>query len=254
MDANSKLGPNYIPGDPYDMSKNGKVLDGIIDRHALCVVNGLTGKQKGVITRERHTVSGVERSVIDLVIMSSDMIKHIENIHVDEERVDVLTKNVKLHNGICLKKSDHNIITTKLNISWTTNKAKVMEIFNFKDTKSLQMFKEVTTKTDHLSKLIDSDKSIHLVTKKFLKRLQGFVHQCFKKIRIVEKEDKKLTEMYNLRRLLRTKSDEDSLKKLDELEDKLSEEYSERMFTKIMGEIKAILQYMHMKILKYLSM
>ena len=79
-------------------------MDGIIDRHALCVVNGLTGKQKGVITRERHTVSGVERSVIDLVIMSSDMTKHIENIHVDEERVDVLTKNFKSHNGICLKK------------------------------------------------------------------------------------------------------------------------------------------------------
>ena len=56
-------------------------MDGIIDGHALCVVNGLTGKQKGVITRERHTVSGVERSVIDLVIMSSDMTKHIENNH-----------------------------------------------------------------------------------------------------------------------------------------------------------------------------
>ena len=179
MDANSKLGPNYIPGDSHDMSQNGKVLDGIIDRHALCVINGLTGKRKGVITRERHTVNGVERSVIDLVIMSSDMTQHVENIHFDEERVDVLTKNVKLNNGICLTKSDHNIITTKLNISWTTNKAKVIEIFNFKDTKSLEMFKHVTTKTDHLCKIIDSDKSIHLVTKKFLKTLQGFVHHCF---------------------------------------------------------------------------
>ena len=166
------------------------------------------------------------------------MTKYIENIHVDEERVDVLTKNVKTNNGIRLTKSDHNIITTKLNISWTTHQTKVMEIFNFKDTKSLGMFKQATTKTDHLSKIIDSEKSIHLVTKKFLKRLQGFVHQCFKKIRIVEKEDRNLTEMYNARRLLRTKSDEDSLKKLDELENKLSEEYSDRMFNKIMGEIK----------------
>ena len=162
-------------------------MDGIIDRHALCVVNGLTGKQKGVITRERHTVSGVERSVIDLVIMSSDMTKYIENIHVDEERVDVLTKNVKTNNGICLTKSDHNIITTKLNISWTTHKTKVMEIFNFKDTKSLEMFKQATTKTDHLSKLIDSEKSIHLVTKSFLKDSKVLYINALKRSELLNK-------------------------------------------------------------------
>jgi hypothetical protein len=67
MDANSKLGPRYISGDPHEMSQNGRVLEGIIERHEMCVVNGLLNKRKGVITREKRTVNSLERSVIDLV-------------------------------------------------------------------------------------------------------------------------------------------------------------------------------------------
>ena len=93
-----------------------------------------------------------------------------------------------------------------------------------------------------LSKLIESNKSIHVVTKKFLKRLQGFIHQCFEKIRIVDKEDKKLTELYKARRLLRTKPYEESLLRLEEVEKQLSEQYSNEMYNKIMDEIKNVVK------------
>ena len=116
MDANSKLGPQIIPGDPHPMSKNGKVLEGIIERHALCVVNSLLEKRQGIITRERQTVNGIEQSIIDFVLMSSDLMDHIEHIHIDEDRVHVLSKNIKTKNGISYNESDHNIISTKLNI------------------------------------------------------------------------------------------------------------------------------------------
>ena len=53
FDANSKMGPQHISGDPHPQSENGTVLKGILERHAMCVANGLTGKSKGVITRER---------------------------------------------------------------------------------------------------------------------------------------------------------------------------------------------------------
>ena len=69
MNAHSKLGPEYIEGDPHKQSKNGRLLADIMDRHALIVINGLKQKCDGLITRERHTVEGVERSVIDFVIM-----------------------------------------------------------------------------------------------------------------------------------------------------------------------------------------
>ena len=73
MDANAKLGPDLIQGDPHVKSPNGKLLEAILERHALCVVNGIVAKRKGIITREKITVAGVERSVIDFVIVSHDL-------------------------------------------------------------------------------------------------------------------------------------------------------------------------------------
>ena len=59
------------------------------------MVNYLVDKIKGTITREKHSVNDVEKSIIDFVLMSNDLVKHIEHIHVDNERVHVLSKNIK---------------------------------------------------------------------------------------------------------------------------------------------------------------
>jgi hypothetical protein len=52
MDANSKLGPSWIPNDPHSQSQNDKILAGIIERHGLVVGNSLENKCYGVITRK----------------------------------------------------------------------------------------------------------------------------------------------------------------------------------------------------------
>ena len=52
MDANAKLGLNYIPGDPHEITPNGKLLAGIVERQHLVVVNG-SKVCKGKITRRR---------------------------------------------------------------------------------------------------------------------------------------------------------------------------------------------------------
>ena len=41
MDANSKLGPDVIKGDPHHQTPNGKILLSIIERNGLKVINGL---------------------------------------------------------------------------------------------------------------------------------------------------------------------------------------------------------------------
>ena len=46
MLTQSCLGPEIIPGDQYRQSPNGKILAGIINRHALCVVKGMFDKKK----------------------------------------------------------------------------------------------------------------------------------------------------------------------------------------------------------------
>ena len=55
MDANSKLGPDFMKGDPHPQSDNGKILAGIIKRNALIVMNSSSKKCKGAITRRRMT-------------------------------------------------------------------------------------------------------------------------------------------------------------------------------------------------------
>ena len=84
MDANAKLGPNHIPEDPHEISANGKLLEGIIQRQNLFVVNG-SRKCQGNITRKRTTKNTVEESVIDVVLVSSDLIENLESLVVDED-------------------------------------------------------------------------------------------------------------------------------------------------------------------------
>ena len=90
FDANSKLGPSWIPKDLHAQSPNGKILAGILDRHALIVVNGLEGKSKGTITRHRTTIDSIERSTIDFVILSSDLVENVVSVTTDEEKLHCL--------------------------------------------------------------------------------------------------------------------------------------------------------------------
>ena len=110
-DANSKLGPEFIPRDPHKMSPNGAILASIVERQNLIVVNGST-KCKGTITRRQVTKHRVEESAIDLVLISSDMMAYLVEMQIDEARKHVLTKMTKTKSGVKVKESDHNVITT----------------------------------------------------------------------------------------------------------------------------------------------
>ena len=160
------------------------------------------------------------------------------SINVDEERIHALTKNVKTKNGIEHTKSDHNLLQTELRLKWSAKSNKVVEVFKFNDKAAIEMFKKATTETNQLSEIIDKKKSIHIVTKQFLKRVKGFVQECFTKVCIEDKPDKELEKLYNDRTLLRTKLDEESKVKLEVVENNLSEKYSELMYKKIIGEVK----------------
>ena len=57
-------------------------------RHALSVVNSLQGKSQGLITRRRTTVNGVEKSTIDFVILSEDLVEDVEAVRTDDEQAN----------------------------------------------------------------------------------------------------------------------------------------------------------------------
>ena len=240
-DMNSKLGPKYVKHDPKEMSENGKVLSGIIERNALTVVNGMTTKCDGTITRERSTINGIEKSVIDFVIVSSNMVKDVVRMTVDEKRRHVLTKLLKTKKGIIKKESDHNTIITEIQCKpKPVERTKISDIFNLNDKECQKSFKREMDNTSELLNIVEKDEDVDKVTKKFLKRLDGFLHKHFRKIRVTHKVDKKLENLYTKKTELKSKEDAESKKLLDELEIEMAEIYSENMANKIKEELKGI--------------
>ena len=75
LDANSKLGPMIISGDPHPQSKNGKLLEDLVNDNDLVVVNRLDICQ-GKITRFRKTIKRTEKSIIDFLLFAKVFLLH----------------------------------------------------------------------------------------------------------------------------------------------------------------------------------
>ena len=239
FDANSKLGPDLIPQDPHKQSANGKILAGILERHALVVVNGLKEKCTGAITRERNTVNGTERSIIDLMIISGDMVDDLVSLHVDEEKNHSLTTMRKNKKG---KPSDHNCLIGKFDFKWSRGiKKHKTELFNFKNESGIAKFKELTSNTDILSSIVNKNSDINIATKKFIKRINGYLHKCFKKKKKkCEVKNKDISKLFDRRRILRSKTDDDSKIELGKVEAKLAEKCDKENYIKIKNELVGI--------------
>ena len=121
MDANSKIGANIIKDDPHVQTANGKLLNGIIERHGLLLLNGLKDVCEGAITRKRVIKNGVEESIIDFVIISPGLEKDIKSLKIDEDRKHVLTKITKTKKGVKKQESDHNVLISKFKFCWSKN-------------------------------------------------------------------------------------------------------------------------------------
>ena len=213
MDANSKLGKELIPNDPKDQSPNGAVLAGIIKRNALIVVNSLETKVKGLITRKRVTVDGVEESVIDFVIVSSDLVEDIEELIIDEEKDHALTKIVRGNATTKVIKSDHNVMITKFRLKCHIENKPPTTVFNLNNKTCQQIFKRETTNTNKLSKIFHTNNDINQQTKKFLKVLKSIVHKSFKKVKIRKDRKSEYQELYTKWTHVRNKEDEVSIRR-----------------------------------------
>ena len=103
-----------------------------------------------------------ERSAIDLVYVSEDLVEEIFKPEVDEKKEYALESIMKTKQGIKVSKSDHNTIISqfKLKRNAHTDKERV-EVFNFKDKVALEKFKELTSeKGEGREKMIDKSESL----------------------------------------------------------------------------------------------
>ena len=158
MDSNSKLGKNYIESDPHDQTPNGQILAGILDRHGLVVLNGVSEKCKGSITRNRVTVDNTEESIIDHVIISDDLKEQFVSLMVDEERNHILTKVTKSKRGIIKTTIDHNVLVSKFELTWSRKlKPNIVEMYNLK-----AKFKVMTDQGTFLSEVFNNHKDLNI--------------------------------------------------------------------------------------------
>ena len=197
MDANAKLGKEVIKSDPNPRSSNGDLLFELCERNNLIICNA-TDLCQGVITRERKTILGYERSILDYFILCEEMFSYLSSMKIDEARSYVLTKYSKMRGKTILTESDHNPIICQFNYLWndaTVNEKQRYEVFNFKDTDGLLKFNELTS-ADTLSACFNYG-DIKVCGKKWLKAFKNILHRSFKKIRINNKQFKN-EEVYSL--------------------------------------------------------
>ena len=240
LDANSKLGPDIVPGDPHRQSPNGKVLAGILERHAIIVVNSLREKCVNKITRSRITQEITEESIIDFVIVSEDLVENVENMIIDENKEHAIAKIEMTKNGRKVTYSDHNVILTNMNISWEGVSKEKEEFYNLKNKECQEVFKENTTENTKLSEVFDSKEDLNKCTLKFLKRLGRMIHKSFRKVRLAHKHDSAYDELYRRWKNIKKKHDKESIEEAQNIEKELADKYGNGLVNKIQHEVSGI--------------
>ena len=85
-----------------------------------------------------------------------------------------------------------------------------------------------------------SYEDLNISTKKFIKRLDGFISQAFNKIRLSSRKNDKIGNLLDRRRALKNKLDDESKKELDKVEIELADKCAEENRRKIIDEIKGL--------------
>ena len=105
-------------GQSHNQSENGKVLAGIIKRHALIVMNSVKNKCSGKIPRKRTTKKVNVESIIDFSIICDYVENMISKFDIDEDRKYILARYTKTKNRTKVKESDHHSMITYINTTW----------------------------------------------------------------------------------------------------------------------------------------
>ena len=151
FDGNLWAGSSIIPGDPRPQNKNGNYFEQFLHRNPrLTVVNSLPECQ-GLITRSRVKNGVLEESILDFFIVCSSVLPFVTKMVIDESKSHILTnyKSVKI-TGRAVD-SDHFTQYLDLNVDIIKEKPEKLEVFNFKNKKSQEVFKTITSETSEFT-------------------------------------------------------------------------------------------------------
>ena len=111
-------------------------------------------------------------------------------------------------------------------------------MLNFKNPTCQQKFKQLTSDSDFLSTCIDENRDIEAVTNKFLKRFNGVLRKSFDKVKIKDRTNPKISNLFDRRAILRRKDDQISIEELQRVEEELAELCAEENVRSIKDELK----------------
>ena len=200
-DANAKLGKDIIPNDPHSMSENGKILDGMIRRQNLKIINISELCSGGPITRCREANGKKEEACIDFILTSQDLADHLQSAVIDSSQLHSLTKYSTTKGIPSIKRSDHFTLIAKFDIKWTEPKPVREEFFKLRDHDGLEKFKKLTTKSEKLKRCFQNNLRLEDACNRWYKEIDSVLHQCFKKIRVTSSPPKRTVD-YEIHRTL----------------------------------------------------
>ena len=91
-----------------------------------------------------------------------------------------------------------------------------------------------------MSSAFQNDDDLNTCTRKFMKGLNECIRKSFRKIRITDKPDVEIEELFRKRRILRNKKDQNSMDELDSIENELADKCAQRNYETIKEEIDNI--------------
>ena len=223
MDGNLHGGPETVPGDPNPINTNGKLFRQFLEKYPHLHVINSTELCEGIITRKRIANDKIEEAVLDFFVCCEKILPLVTRMVVnDNEKLARFTKERVIE-------SDHCTVELYLDLKHPNKKRERVEIYDFKNLESQQMFKEEASKSQELSNIFkNKNNDFQHQVSSWNKGFQTLIKRCFSKIRLTGKTKlSDITSLINERIILKRKLKEAKEENVEELETKFKQTEAE---------------------------
>ena len=135
----------------------------------------------------------LEESILDFFIVCSSVLPFVTQMVIDESKKHILTNYKQVRNNGKATDSDHFTQYMDVNLEFKNEKPVRQEIFNFKDTKSQEIFKNLTSETTAFTECFEGEVPLLQKVEKWRKVLQSYCKKSFSKIRIKKPKTDKIS-------------------------------------------------------------
>ena len=251
MDGNLHGGPQLIKNDPNRQNKNGQLFMQFLERNpSLFVANNLDICE-GTITRQRILENKTEKAVLDFFCMNDKMRSFLSRVKIDEDREFVLSNFSQFKKNKRVIETDHNTMIADFDVTVPKRKPQRIELFNLRNSKCQESFTKETDDNTQLVKCFENQMPFERQCKMWLNTFNSILHNCFRKVRVVNNKkkqtqnEKNLVERIELKKKVKLPNiDEDMKRKIEErilqIEEEVGNDISEKYYEEVLVTLKKL--------------